>query len=246
MDPQPLLVLHSKLFGNERLFHVDTEGPLSMFLDNSMHMVHISNRRCQQNPAAHRVVSWIPVTAGLDVTVPTKSISLQQFEAACRAQGLPVTVQRRCIFEALLGRTDHPTPDQVYAAVKDTLPGVSRTTVYRVLDTLVRVGVLAKACSPSAASRVDPRTSRHHHLVCQRCERLVDLDDAAVPHRIRPPDVRSQGFTIADYSIYFTGLCAQCQAHMAPARRAARAGTPPLRPPQTRRRTSRRSPRPRG
>jgi len=135
----------------------------------------------------------------------------QQFEAACRAHGVPVTVQRRRIFEALVGRTDHPTPDQVYAAVKETLPGISRTTVYRVLDTLVRVGVLAKACSPGTASRVDPRTSRHHHLVCQGCDQLFDLDEEAVQHRIQPPDVRRRGFAIQGYSIYFTGLCAVCQ-----------------------------------
>lgn len=167
---------------------------------------------------------------------------LQQFEAACRAHGLPVTVQRRRIFEALCGRTDHPTPDEVYAAVKDTLPGVSRNTVYRVLETLVRVGVLAKAASPGSVRRVDARTSRHHHLVCKRCDRLFDLDEEAVTHQIRLPDVTRKGFAIEGYSIYFTGLCAQCQAHMAPARRAARAGKPPPRPPQTRRRTSRRPP----
>jgi Fur family transcriptional regulator, peroxide stress response regulator len=158
--------------------------------------------------------------------MPTSS-RMQQFEAACRAAGLPVTVQRRRIFEALCDRTDHPTPDQVYVAVQGALPGVSRTTVYRVLDTLVRLGVLAKAASPSAASRVDPRTHRHHHLVCQRCDRLLDVDDDAVAHRIRPPDVRRQGFTIADYSIYFTGLCAACQqeesaSHPAPRRAGKR------------------------
>jgi Fur family peroxide stress response transcriptional regulator len=168
---------------------------------------------------------------------------LQQFEAACRAHGLPVTMQRRRIFEALCDRTDHPTPDQVYAAVKDTLPGVSRTTVYRVLDTLVRVGVLTRACSPSAASRVDPRTSRHHHLVCQRCDRLFDVGEEAVPHRIRLPDVAPQGFTIHDYSIYFTGLCAACQAHMASGRPATRANKPSARPPQAHKRPVRRSPR---
>lgn len=157
---------------------------------------------------------------------------LKQFEAACRAHGLPVTVQRRCIFEALCDRTDHPTPDHVYALVKDILPGISRTTVYRVLETLVRVGVLTKACSPSAAGRVDPRTSRHHHLVCQHCNRLFDVDEDAVKYRIRPPDVRRQGFAIQGYSIYFTGLCAACQnpaatqptrrAGLAPVRKASR------------------------
>ena len=149
-------------------------------------------------------------------------LRIHQFEAACRAHGLPVTVQRRRIFEALCDRTDHPTPDQVYAAVKDTLPGVSRTTVYRVLETLGRVGVLAKAPSPGAARRVDPRTARHHHLVCQGCDRLFDVDEAAVKHQIRPPDVRRQRFTIQGYSIYFTGLCAACQKCAAATRPAKR------------------------
>jgi Fur family transcriptional regulator, peroxide stress response regulator len=153
----------------------------------------------------------------------------QEFEAACRAHGLPVTVQRRRIFEALTGRTDHPTPDQVYAAVKGTLPGVSRTTVYRVLDALVRAGVLAKASSPGVASRVDPRTSPHHHLVCQRCNRLFDVDEEAVEQRIRPPDVRRQGFAILGYSIYFTGLCAACQEEATAARPSKRAPAPPAR-----------------
>jgi Fur family peroxide stress response transcriptional regulator len=155
------------------------------------------------------------------MTVPTKSIAIQQLEAACRVQGVRVTTQRRRIFEALLGRTDHPTPDEVYGAVKDTLPGVSRTTVYRVLETLVVLGVLAKTCSPTASTRVDPRTQRHHHLVCRRCDRLFDVDDTAVDHRIDPPDVRRQGFAIDDYSIYFTGICAACRA---------REGTSTIRP----------------
>jgi len=158
------------------------------------------------------------------MAAPTR---MQQFEATCRAHGLPVTVQRRRIFEALAGRTDHPTPDQVYAAVKESLPGVSRTTVYRVLETLVRVGVLGKALSPGGASRVDPRTSRHHHLVCERCERLFDVDEEAVEHRVRPPDVRRQGFAIHGYSIYFTGLCASCREQGASGRAATRARAGP-------------------
>lgn len=189
-------------------------------IDTGILMVHITIRAVPSNSVGRRATG-----VREDVTMLTKSIAVRQFEAACRAQGLPVTVQRRRIFEALLGRTDHPTPDQVYAAVQDTLPGVSRTTVYRVLETLVGLGILAKACSPSAATRVDPRMQRHHHLVCQRCDRLLDVDDAAVEHRIRPPDVRGQGFVIHAYSIYFTGLCAACQA----AKQASRPSTRPKR-----------------
>ena len=167
---------------------------------------------------------------------PKKPAPIRRFETACRHRGIPVTVQRRRILEAILDRTDHPTPDQVYASVKKVLPDVSRTTVYRVLEMLTDLGLLTKACTPGAATRVDPRTARHHHLVCLRCNRLIDIEDAAVDHRIRPPDLRQQAFVIEDYSIYFTGLCAACQQaaptsrlSTRPARRPDRKGKPPKR-----------------
>ena len=52
-----------------------------------------------------------------------------------------MTVQRRVILSALVDRDDHPTIDQIFADVKQRIPGVSRTTVYRALETLVELGI---------------------------------------------------------------------------------------------------------
>ena len=131
------------------------------------------------------------------------------FEAECRKRGLAVTIQRRTVFEALSARRDHPTADQVYHAVKGRIPGLSRTTVYRVLETLVEAGFLRKVHHAGGVARFDPVTHRHHHLVCEACGRLVDLDDAAVP-TLRLPEARGSGFRIKDYSVSFLGLCGAC------------------------------------
>ena len=131
------------------------------------------------------------------------------FEAECRRRGLAVTVQRRTVFEALSGRRDHPTADQVYDAVRDRLPGLSRTTVYRVLETLVGAGFARKVQAAGGATRFDPITERHHHLVCEACGRLVDVADAAVP-TLRLPRMRGSGFRVTDYSVSFLGRCAGC------------------------------------
>jgi Fur family ferric uptake transcriptional regulator len=53
-------------------------------------------------------------------------------------------------------------------------------------------------------------TERHHHLVCDRCGRLLDLGDAEVP-ALRLPDARGTGFRVRDYTISFTGLCKDCR-----------------------------------
>jgi Fur family peroxide stress response transcriptional regulator len=133
------------------------------------------------------------------------------FEAECRRRGLAVTVQRRTVFEALSGRRDHPTADQVYDAVRGRLPGLSRTTVYRVLETLVGAGFARKVQHAGGAARFDPITERHHHLVCEACGRLVDVDDDAVP-RLRLPKARGTGFRVTDYSVSFLGVCGRCAA----------------------------------
>jgi Fur family peroxide stress response transcriptional regulator len=138
-----------------------------------------------------------------------QSPTLAEFESECRRRGLAVTVQRRAVFSELAGRRDHPTADQVYDAVRDRVPGLSRTTVYRVLDALVDAGLARKVQHAGGVVRFDPMTGRHHHLVCEVCGRLADLDDALVPP-LRLPEAPGTGFRIRDYSVSFTGLCAAC------------------------------------
>ena len=134
----------------------------------------------------------------------------QRLEAECRERGLPVTVQRRVIFAALLDRADHPTIDQVYDDVKSRIPGVSRTTVYRTLETLAELGVAKKASHFAAMARFDGNMEHHHHLVCVRCDKVVDFADPALSG-LPLPDARRTGFDIVDFSVYFEGLCLQCK-----------------------------------
>jgi Fur family peroxide stress response transcriptional regulator len=135
---------------------------------------------------------------------------LAVFEADCRRRGLALTIQRRAVFLELAERSDHPTADQVYDALHPRLAGLSRTTVYRVLERLVAQGFARKVQHAGAAVRFDAMTERHHHLVCEGCGRLADLDDAFVPS-LPLPDARKTGFRVRDYSISFTGLCKGCR-----------------------------------
>jgi Fur family transcriptional regulator, peroxide stress response regulator len=140
---------------------------------------------------------------------PKADPRLAGFEDECRRRGLAVTVQRRTVFGELAGRRDHPTADQVYEAVRGRLPGLSRTTVYRVLEALVEAGLARKVHHAGGAARFDPTTARHHHLACEACGRLVDLEDELVPP-LRLPETIGAGFGIKDYTVSFTGLCPAC------------------------------------
>ena len=135
---------------------------------------------------------------------------LARFESVCREHGLSVTVQRRTILQAVLEREDHPTADQVYEMVKDELPGLSRTTVYRVLETLVQYGVIGKVCHPGAAVRFDPKVHRHHHLVCVHCNGIMDYEDERLDE-LEIPRIRPKGFQVREFYIHFRGVCAACR-----------------------------------
>lgn len=135
---------------------------------------------------------------------------VREFEELCHRQSIPVTVQRRAVFEALIGVTTHPSADEVYENVKQMLPGISRTTVYRVLDRLVTMGVVSRLPHPACACRFDGNTQRHHHLVCRECGEVVDVFDRMYD-TLPLPTGRTAGFRTEDYSVVFTGICGACR-----------------------------------
>lgn len=141
---------------------------------------------------------------------PSVAKIVERLEAICRARRLPLTNQRRTVLEVLLERTDHPTADQVYEAVQARIPQTSRRTVYRVLDTLVDIGLVRRVHHPGATARFDAKISRHHHLVCVRCNRIVDFDSPTLDN-VALPKGKPQGFEISDFSVQFMGTCPDCR-----------------------------------
>ena len=115
---------------------------------------------------------------------------LKRLEGVCRERGLPVTTQRRAVLDVLLQRTDHPTADQIFDAVRKRNPQISRRTVYRVLDTLAELGLIRRVHHPGGTARYDAKTHRHHHLVCIHCNKIVDLESPALD-QLSLPKVRS-------------------------------------------------------
>jgi Fur family peroxide stress response transcriptional regulator len=135
---------------------------------------------------------------------------LREFEVLCRKTGTPLTVQRSIVFQAVLGRDDHPTADDILATVKDRVPGISRTTVYRVLDTLAEMGVIRRLLHAGTASRFDGKIHRHHHLICKMCHKVIDFDDEKLD-RVRIAHVDGEGFEIEDFSVHLIGTCPTCR-----------------------------------
>ncbi len=139
-----------------------------------------------------------------------KSLRIKAFEERCRKENLPMTTQRRVILEEMLASKDHPSADEVYERVIRRLSATSRTTVYRTLDTLVAMGLITKTCHPGRSVRYDSRTEVHHHLVCLRCDTILDLNDPDLDS-IRLPDTSALGFRAEDHRVQIRGVCKDCR-----------------------------------
>jgi len=139
---------------------------------------------------------------------------LKKLKEVCRERGLPLTTQRRTVLEVLLGREDHPTADQILEAVQEKSPQISRRTVYRVLETLAEWRLIRRVHHPGATARFDAKVHRHHHLVCIRCSRIVDLESRDLDG-IPMPKGRPHGFDVCDFSVQLMGMCPECRKEQA-------------------------------
>ena len=140
----------------------------------------------------------------------TRRNALSRFEALGRERGVPLTVQRRTVFEVLLDSTDHPPVEEVYRCARARAPGISQTTVYRVLDLLEHSGLATRIHHPDRVARYDADTSPHDHIRCTKCFRVVDCLER--PAGIPPVPPETAGFEIRGYTVVYEGVCPECRS----------------------------------
>lgn len=147
---------------------------------------------------------------------------LERASARVRAAGGRMTGQRRLILETLTALPAHPTAEEVHARAARRDPTLNLTTVYRTLHWLEAQGL------------VEPRRFRghgrhdhfdlagahgHHHFLCTQCQRVLEFDEPQV-EAVARSYARRQAVKVHDASLVLYGLCAECAARRAPARRS--------------------------
>lgn len=137
----------------------------------------------------------------------------QIFFQQLRKRGFRLTPQREIILAVLHAIEGWTTADEIYKQVQNVSSSVDVSTVYRTLDLLQELGLVACVDAGDGQRRYQLLGIHgpHLHLVCQACGQVIGAD----PESARAFGERLQaeyGFRAAFEHLSVPGLCPTCAA----------------------------------
>lgn len=127
---------------------------------------------------------------------------------------LRCTKQRKAIYSALTGTRCHPTADDLYRTVQDSLPGVSLATVYNTLEAFNDAGLISKLpdAGSNGSARYDAHREPHTHLRDRCTGKVADAPDDLsqlildnLPQEVLDTIRERMGFTVEEVQVELVG-----------------------------------------
>lgn len=126
-----------------------------------------------------------------------------------RELGIKLTPQRLAILKYLEGNRNHPSAEDIFAAVSKKFPTMSFATVYNTLEALRNRGEISELTIDPGKKRFDPDSRPHHHVICLKCNCIYDVH---AEYRIKPPDEIKVQFELTRMHVEFSGICLKCKS----------------------------------
>jgi Fur family ferric uptake transcriptional regulator len=125
-------------------------------------------------------------------------------------RGYRLTPQRLMILSAIEESDSHISAEEIHARIVSRYPNVNISTVYRTLELLKRLGLVTETDMGEGRVRYHPaEKGHHHHLVCQECGAIIDLDESLLTP-LRSALLREYGFRADLKHLAILGRCVNC------------------------------------
>lgn len=116
--------------------------------------------------------------------------------------------QRIAVMDYLLKNRNHATADAIFDNLSQSMPVLSRTTVYNTLRLLAEKGAIKALILEHDAVHFDASLHPHGHFICSKCKYIYDVDIPedtwAEIERLAPEDTQ-------EIQINYNGICRQCK-----------------------------------
>ncbi len=132
--------------------------------------------------------------------------------AALERSGHRVTEPRTQVADLIASQGGHFTAADLLATARRRRLRLGRATVFRALELFTALGALERVDLPSGehAYVICEPEDHHHHVMCARCGRSTEVEDAGL-QGVVDDIARRTGYRIDSHRLELYGLCADCQ-----------------------------------
>ena len=138
-------------------------------------------------------------------------VRFDELIAKLRENNFRLTPQRVELVRLIASSEGHPSAAQLYAKIKTQFPTMSPATVYKTLAMLKEMNQVFEIDLRDDSHYDGNRPIPHPHLICMKCNKIVDGDldiDLSSIKRLE----ETSGYQIVRPQIVFYGLCPNCKA----------------------------------
>jgi Fur family ferric uptake transcriptional regulator len=136
----------------------------------------------------------------------------EDLRAIFHAKRLKCTPQRLAVLKVLKESGAYLSINMLDKKVKEMLPGTGLATVYRALETLEELGLVAKVHLEDGCHSYAVAPEGHMHpIVCTECNKVIDFAECPLGE-LSEKLTQDTGIVIQNHFLQLFGKCRECQA----------------------------------
>ena len=123
-------------------------------------------------------------------------------------ENLRYTQQRQEVWDEICVSDEHQDAENIYNSLRKRQIKVSRATVYRTIDVLVKNNLVRRLNLDDGRSRFENKigVEHHDHIVCLDCRKIVEFMDETI-EKMQIRIAKEQGFEIVRHVHQLFGRC---------------------------------------
>lgn len=144
--------------------------------------------------------------------MPRHAAAIAKFAGFLQQQGLKLTSEREALIREIFSIHYHFEADELLFKMKQNNTKISRATVYRTLELLVKSGLVRRVHLGEDHYHYEhvSGNSHHDHLICTTCGAVIEFHDEELEQRQREICERKK-FTPTFHNLQILGLCDACR-----------------------------------
>src|SRR5579859_1203419 len=144
--------------------------------------------------------------------MPIVQREINRFRDFLQTQKLKLTSERVALVREIFATHYHFEADELLFKMKEKRVKISRATVYRTLELLVKSGMVRRVHLGEDHYHYERVTgdSHHDHLICTTCGAVIEFHDEALEAR-QIEICERRKFTPTFHNLQILGVCGSCR-----------------------------------